>query len=772
MPKKWLKSNLRDAVPVVAVFLFLCGLTAAIFVWHGRVQREQIASHAGADAKEFRWGLQNGIIAYLHHNRELAGYVAASPSLTLQGFQSYLDKMSEHKNEAGIRYVGFVPRVDRAAVAAFERQVRREAGDFTARGRGADPEHIYPYLYVFPRDQRAAAARGLDFAAVPERWEAMQAARDTGQAVATRKHSYMAGVTASPIIVLFTPVYDLALPVSTVGQRRAALRGFVFSIYQIDSMVEQVMGSEFRANFDLEIFDGPVSREHIIYDGDQRAHILFNDRDFDIFHREQIDVAGRKWVAYFFPKQSYFDRFGSWIPPAIIIAGLILSSALAALTALWLRSHRARLLAREQALRFDLVFEDHPSAVYLLDPDRRFINANAQAAREFKVGKQELTGRSIAEFIAPDKQAMASSRFALALGGQSVSFDSAIIDGKGQRNELSVIMMPIRMLDRVSAVLIFAQNITSQKIREWELKESRRMLQRVVNNIPQRVFWKDLSLTYLGCNNAFAQDAGLERPEEVIGKSDFDLAWRANAELYRADDTATLTTGQAKINYEERQDRPDGTVSWLRTSKIPLSNMEGETVALLGLYEDITVRKEMEAQLMDMAHYDGLTKLANRSFFYHHLEQGIAKARRHGRLLALMYFDVDHFKQVNDTVGHDAGDALLSEFADRIRASVRETDTAARLGGDEFAVLLDDVRDHAAAESVARKLVGIMQAPFQFGDLTLRVSTSIGLAFLQDGMSADELIQRADQAMYRAKRNGRDRYEIDSRPYMATGTAD
>ena len=762
-------SRLKDSAPILSVFLFLCLSTLAIFVAHQRIQRERIASHAEADARKFQWGLQNGVNAYLHISRELAGFVAASPAPTVRSFQAYLENMSGLKESPGTSYVGFIPRVPKAQMAAFEGQARRQQAPFTARGQGADPGYAYPYLYVFPSDQRSIAARGIDFASVPERWEAMQKARDSGQSIATRKHHYQTGAATTPIIVLFTPVYDLSRPIATVEQRRAALRGFVFSMYHIDTMVEQVMGSAFRDQFDLEIFDGAIRREDLVYDGDRRPHILEGDRDFEIYHRGLLAVGGREWQLFFYPKALYFQRFEGWVPGGILVAGLIISFALAALTRAWLRSHRAGVLADEQALRFDAVFEDHPSAVYLLDRQRRFINANAQAVREFKVSKQELLGQAITRFIVPEHQALSGARFEHALQGHSVSYHSAILDPEGGRSELSVIMIPLKTDDQVGVVLGFAQNITSQKLREWELTESRRMLQRVIDHIPQRVFWKDLELRYLGCNNAFCRDAGLERPEQIIGKNDFDLAWRANAEQYRADDRATLASGQARINYEERQERDDGSASWLRTSKIPLANMEGKTVALLGLYEDITARKQMEAQLLEMAHYDGLTKLANRAFFYHHLAQGIAKAKRHGRLLALMYCDVDRFKQVNDTYGHDAGDALLVEFAARVSTSVRETDVAARLGGDEFAVLLDDVPDRAAAERVAAKLVNAMHTPFQVGDLTVSASTSIGLAFFQRGMTEEDLIQRADQAMYQAKRNGRDRYEVDPGAVPATG---
>jgi diguanylate cyclase (GGDEF)-like protein/PAS domain S-box-containing protein len=305
-----------------------------------------------------------------------------------------------------------------------------------------------------------------------------------------------------------------------------------------------------------------------------------------------------------------------------------------------------------------------------------------------------------------------------------------------------------------------AENITERKLSEWRLADSQRMLKLVIDHIPQRVFWKDTELNYLGCNQAFCRDAGLEQPEEIIGKNDFELAWRANAEAYRRDDLETMRLSQARINYEEVQQRDDGSESWLRTSKIPLSDMDGRTVGLLGLYEDITERKLLERQLRELAHYDSLTGLANRTFFYHHLERVTSRIQRRRMLAALLYLDLDKFKSINDTHGHDMGDAVLKAFAQRLKSHLRDSALAVRLGGDEFAVLLEDLPDRAAAECVARKLVASMQAPLLAGKTEILSGTSIGIAFLGTGMAGDEVVRRADQAMYRAKREGRNRYAV------------
>ena len=755
MPMKFPKfDSVRHHAPALAVLIACCFLTYLAYLSEQGHNRERVALHASADATEFQRTLQQGIDSYHHLNRDLAAYFTATAALTGQqrdaAFDVYMRTADVLREHPGLGYIGYIERIRRAEPALPD-----------GPANGADPAYRYPYRYAYPLDARSRHADGLDFSIIPERWSAMQQARDSGQSTSTARHTYRTGTTVVPVLLVFTPIYDPALPSTSVAERRIALRGFVFSIYKIEEMIERVMGSDFHALFDLEIYDGAVRAENILYDGDKRPHMLLQDADMPIARSANVTMSGRDWHLYFFPKPGYVERYHSWNGLLMLAFGFAITVALSG--TVWRWTLRQRYRARQHAdagLRFDAVFENHPSAMYSLDLKRRFLNANAQALKEFKVSKAELIGRSVEEFVAPDMLALAKARFDETLRGNSVSYDSAIILGDGARIDINVIMIPVKSGSRVTSVLGIGQNITEQKLSEWRLLESRKMLQLVIDHIPQRVFWKDTQFAFLGCNQAFARDAGLAGPEEIVGRTDFELAWRANAELYRKDDIDTIASGQAKINYEEPQQREDGSESWLRTSKVPLSDMDGNTVALLGLYEDITDRKAMEHQLRELAHHDTLTGLANRAFFHHHLELAVSKSRRDGSLLALMYFDIDHFKDINDSFGHDTGDALLKAFATRVGETVREADVFARLGGDEFALLLENLPNPAAAERVGNKLVAAMQAPYQLGERAVTVGSSIGVAFFQRGMRADELIRRADQAMYAAKRGGRNRFEI------------
>lgn len=749
---------MRPHAPAFAVLLVCMLLTVMAGLVEQRHANERAAQHASADAAQFQRTLQQGIDSYMALNRSLAAHFSALDAAPAESgakaFEAYMQSADGLRQNPGMSYIGYIRPTMRTATTVAAQQA--------VAGAGPDPQYTYPFLFVSPDNARARRVAGLDHATVPERWNAIQQARDSGRSVATARHLPIAGISKIPVIVLFTPIYDQKLPSSTVAERRVAVRGYVFSIYYISEMIEQVMGKDFHALFDLEIYDGAVAPEKIVYDGDQRPHALLKGDGLPLAHRADVDVAGRTWKLLFYSKPIYVERYESWNGAAILVLGFGVSAALGACMLSWTRRSQTRWNQRNAELEFGTVFESHPAAVYSLDLKGRILNTNAQALDDFKAEKSDLIGRPFEHFVVRGKQDAARERFEETSRGNAVSFNSTVNDGTGAQVEIGVIMIPMKAGSAIVSVLVIAQNITAEKRREWRMQESRKMLQLVIDNIPYRVFWKDTNFAYLGCNKAAAADAGVAHPDDIIGRTDFELAWSESAHLYRNDDIETLRSGIAKINYEEPQDREDGSSSWVRTSKIPLTDMEGNAIALLGLYEDISERKQMETRLRELAHFDILTGLANRAFFLGHLERAIANRRRRHAPLTLMYFDIDHFKAVNDSYGHDAGDALLHAFAQRVSDIIREPDLFARLGGDEFALILEDLPNHAAAESIGAKLVDAVRRPFRMGERSLTVSTSIGIAFFESGMVANELIRRADQAMYIAKRAGRDRFQLAS----------
>ncbi len=185
---------------------------------------------------------------------------------------------------------------------------------------------------------------------------------------------------------------------------------------------------------------------------------------------------------------------------------------------------------------------------------------------------------------------------------------------------------------------------------------------------------------------------------------------------------------------------------------------------LIGTNSDVTERKLAELKSAHEATHDSLTEAANRSLFEDRLSQAIARARREQRLTAIMYVDLDEFKLINDTWGHDAGDAVLVAVTQRLTAAVRESDTVARLGGDEFAIILERLRDADAGRQVAGKIIESMREPILWGEQRLAVTMSIGLAFYagESETTPAQIRERADEALYRAKNAGRNNFQVAS----------
>ncbi len=245
------------------------------------------------------------------------------------------------------------------------------------------------------------------------------------------------------------------------------------------------------------------------------------------------------------------------------------------------------------------------------------------------------------------------------------------------------------------------------------------------------------------------------RPDEMIGRPmiDFVLPEDRARTLQSA---AAINDGGEHRNFENRYVRKDGSIVHLMWS----ARWSASDRMRIAVARDVTARKAAEARVEHLALHDQLTDLPNRALFYDVLRAALASPRGTGSRLALLYIDLDRFKQVNDCHGHDMGDQLLCRVAERLRACVRSSDLVARLGGDELVVVLDHVTA-ARIEQAAEKIRAELERPVDIGGLTLSASASIGIALYPDhGRVAEHLVRHADQAMYRAKAGGGNRIAV------------
>jgi diguanylate cyclase (GGDEF)-like protein/PAS domain S-box-containing protein len=297
---------------------------------------------------------------------------------------------------------------------------------------------------------------------------------------------------------------------------------------------------------------------------------------------------------------------------------------------------------------------------------------------------------------------------------------------------------------------------------EAALERERILLRTMIELIPAILYAKDAHSRFIACNELVARGMGTTAAE-LIGKTDFEFFPRDMAEGFFADEQAIIRTGLPLIDREELiLNRDSGTVRQISTSKIPLRDSAGNVIGIVGIGRDITERKRADERIRYLATHDSLTELPNRTIFSERLNALIGAADKDTRF-AVLFVDLDHFKLINDTLGHEAGDALLKQTAARLLDSVRPGDLVARLGGDEFVVLCMDAAELEDIDAVALKIVFALTRPAQLLDQECRVGASIGIAiYPTDGDSEQVLMKCADTAMYTAKQEGKNNYRFFS----------
>lgn len=283
----------------------------------------------------------------------------------------------------------------------------------------------------------------------------------------------------------------------------------------------------------------------------------------------------------------------------------------------------------------------------------------------------------------------------------------------------------------------------------------------MIDAVPAMITYLDTKERYLFCNQPYMDMLGLA-DDQLLGRGLKDVLGAELHALLRPHRERVLSGKQT--HYERQHIRPDGSLRDLSVTFVPHLDAQGQVQGFFSLTLDITERKMLERKLAHTAQHDALTGLPNRALYQDRLQQAMERCKRNKGSFALLYLDIDHFKDINDTRGHAVGDRLLKEFSARIRQCLRGSDTAARLGGDEFALILESPISQDAAMTVAQKIVTAMQQPFDLDGTPLRVTTSVGVASSAGvDLSGVELEALADAALYDAKAKGRNGFSVRSR---------
>lgn len=289
-----------------------------------------------------------------------------------------------------------------------------------------------------------------------------------------------------------------------------------------------------------------------------------------------------------------------------------------------------------------------------------------------------------------------------------------------------------------------------------------RLAAKVFESSNEAILITDADNRILTVNRAFSQITGFSE-QEVLGRTPSLLAsGQHDAEFYRRMWHSLGERGQWAGEIWNRRKNGEAFPEWLNISV--LTDEQGQITHHVALFTDISERKEHEARIQHLAEYDALTDLPNRILVNDRLQQAIRLAECQGGQLAVLFVDLDHFKNINDTLGHNSGDELLTQVASRLCGAVRELDTVGRTGGDEFVLILPAINQPDEAAQVAERILRAMQAPFPIGGKSLVVSCSIGISLCpDDGQDIQTLLMNADLAMYHAKAHGRNTFRFYTR---------
>jgi len=425
---------------------------------------------------------------------------------------------------------------------------------------------------------------------------------------------------------------------------------------------------------------------------------------------------------------------------------------------------------RESEHRLRMITDNTPALIGYVDSSLRYRYANATYFDWFGRKPEDMLGRSMREILGEAAYAVREPHIRDALAGREANFELDPVPS-GFRRYVHTRYVPDRRADgSVAGFYVLASDVSALKKSEEQLRESEQQLSLALEGSELALFDWNIRTGEVFLSERWAVLLG--------GKPDLTrTTFSALEQITHPEDRPfvqgllrdALKGATSHYRAEHRVKAHNGGWIWVQThGQVTARDPKGYATRMVGTTADVTERKRAEHELarsrMELeraAWYDALTGLPNRNLLMDRLDQVLARSRRSRQLLALFYLDLDGFKAINDSMGHAAGDALLRQFGERLRRTVRTGDTVARMSGDEFVVLVEDLREPKDADAVATTVVEAAREEFTIESRLLRVTTSIGIAFTRGELSGPELLKRADTALYEAKRRGRDRYQID-----------
>jgi len=623
--------RLRLALVLTWVLGVLLAAAAFMLVRDLEQARARVAfvDAAGPEARFVR----GRILQKLEAVYAVRGLFDASVAVERDEFITFTQNVVQR--HGGVGFFAWVPAVSGEAEPGWQAEMGRQGfGHLRIGGVGgtAPGDLRLPLTFIAPAN-RFDALLGLDLGSEPSCREAMQRSLESGEAAATPRLDIVHNGVRVDGPLVFLAVYRGGVS-GEAAERRNALLGFVVAALEVGAVLEAAVADGASPDYELAVFDddAPPDRQVLAHGPGRhagRADVAADRaaaRDAGLELSAAVAVGGRRWTIACFADPHLTGVGRSWWPWGALAVGLLFTAALAGYVSSAGRARAAATLVanrndelerlnrtliedvdrrrileaelRESEARYRRIVETAQEGIWALDENAITTFVNERMAEMLGYTVPEMLGRSLFDFMDEAGKAVALEKLEGRRQGVREEHDFRFRRADGRDVWALVSTNPLIDADGTyRGALGMLTDITDRKRRENELFASRQMLRLVLDNIPQRVFWKDRQMLYLGCNRVFAADTGLVDPEAIVGKSDFELSWREFAPLYRADDAQVMETDAAKVNFEEPLVVHGGGRRWLRTSKVPLHGVDGSVIGMLGMYEDITEHKEAEEAL-------------------------------------------------------------------------------------------------------------------------------------------------------------------------------
>jgi diguanylate cyclase (GGDEF)-like protein/PAS domain S-box-containing protein len=458
-------------------------------------------------------------------------------------------------------------------------------------------------------------------------------------------------------------------------------------------------------------------------------------------------------------KQALHPKISIWTSHTVTILFATLVAAILSFTVLRKEEQLHFELARSET-QYRLLFDSNPLPTWVFSRKTlEFLAVNEAAIRHYGFSRLEFLAMTIADIRPGEDIPALLEAVAKRIDGLQEAEtwrhrkkDGTIIDVEVVSHELD--------FQGTDAELVTAHDISERKQIEQALRQAEEKYRAIFEDAVVAIFQSTPGGRYTTVNPAMAHMLGYDSPQELVA-SITDISQQVYVDPKRREDLQRLLREHGTVrNFECQIYRKDGSKMWVSANMRAVSKA-GVLVGYEGLNEDITARKVAEERVQFLAYYDALTGLPNRTLLQDRLAKALADARRQKYKIALLFLDLDRFKDINDSLGHPVGDLLLQAVAKRLKTWGREQDTVARLGGDEFLIMLTHVKDTPDAAVAAERLMDAMTAEFVVQGHSLHVSCSVGISiFPEHGADGETLIKDADAAMYSAKENGRNNFRF------------